>query len=63
MSTRWPGGVISATAPTVVGPTDGEGGSAPGIWTMDQADFYIANGTWPLPLIPKQLWDGIQPER
>ena len=47
MTTRWPGGIIRATAPTVVGPTFGEGGSTSGIWTKDQADYYIANSTWP----------------
>ena len=47
----YPGSIISQTAPTVTGPTGGEGGSASGIWTIEQADYYIANGTWPLPLI------------
>jgi alpha-tubulin suppressor-like RCC1 family protein len=56
MSTRWPGGIVSSVAPTVVGPTGGEGGSAPGIWTLEQADYYIANGTWPLPLIGRNLF-------
>lgn len=56
MSERWPGGIISATAPVVTGPTGGEGGSAPGIWTMDQANYYIANGQWPLPTIAGGLY-------
>ena len=56
MSTKFPGGVISKTAPTVVGPVGGEGGSAPGVWTLDQAEWYISQGLWPKPLIPKQLW-------
>ena len=33
MSGKWPGGIISKTAPTVTG---GEFGSASGIWTLDQ---------------------------
>ena len=53
MSGKWPGGVISKTAPTVTGPTDGEGGSASGIWTLDQAADYEKQGLWPLPVLPK----------
>ena len=56
MSTKFPGGVISKTAPTVVGPVGGEGGSAPGVWTLDQAEWYISQGLWPKPILPKQLW-------
>ena len=56
MSGKWPGGVISKTAPTVTGPTDGEGGSASGIWTLDQAADYTKQGLWPLPVQPKQAW-------
>jgi alpha-tubulin suppressor-like RCC1 family protein len=55
MSGKWPGGVISKTAPTVTGPTDGEGGSASGIWTLDQAADYEKQGLWPKPLIAKEL--------
>lgn len=47
MSDRYPGGIISATAPEPVGPTDGEGGSAPGVWTMEQASYYEGVGQWP----------------
>ena len=47
MSGKWPGGIISKTAPTVTGPTDGEGGSASGIWTLDQAADYEKQGLWP----------------
>ena len=53
MSGKWPGGVISKTAPTVTGPTDGEGGSASGIWTLDQVADYEKQGLWPLPVLPK----------
>jgi len=56
MSGKWPGGIISKTAPTVVGPTDGEGGSASGIWTLDQAADYEKQGLWPKPPIPRELW-------
>ena len=56
MSTKYPGGIISKTVPTVVPPTNGEGGSASGVWTMDQAEYYIANGTWPLPIKQGGLW-------
>ena len=48
MSGKWPGGFINKTAPTVVGPTDGEGGSASGIWTLDQVADYEARGLWPM---------------
>ena len=43
MSQRYPGGVISKSAPVVVGPTGSppEGGSAPGIWTLEQAAGYL----------------------
>jgi len=56
MSGKWPGGIISKTAPTVTGPTDGEGGSASGIWTLDQAADYEKQGLWPKPVIPRELW-------
>ena len=32
MSPRFKGGVVSATPPTITGPTGGEGGSASGVW-------------------------------
>ena len=35
MSSRFKGGVVSATPPTITAPTDGEGGSTSGIWDMD----------------------------
>lgn len=56
MSGKWPGGFIKKTAPTVVGPTDGEGGSASGIWTLDQAADYESRGLWPMPIIQKPMW-------
>ena len=57
MSGKWPGGIISKTAPTVVGPTAGYGGSASGIWTLDQAADYEKQGLWPKPTWPGgELW-------
>ena len=56
MSGKWPGGIISKTAPTVTGPTGGEGGSASGIWTLDQVADYEKQGLCPKPGIPRGLW-------
>jgi len=58
MSQRYPGGLINRSAPVVVGPTGSppEGGSAPGIWTLEQAAGYIKQGLWPRPPIPRQLF-------
>jgi hypothetical protein len=50
MSTRWPGSLISPTAPVPTG--GGAQDSAPGVWTIDQADQYIATQTWPGTGIP-----------
>ena len=55
MSQKYPGGIINKTAPVTVGPVDGEGGSAPGVWTLEQALALQKQGLWPKPLIPKQL--------
>jgi alpha-tubulin suppressor-like RCC1 family protein len=56
MSGKWPGGFINKTAPTVVGPVDGEGGSASGIWTLDQAADYESRGLWPMPVLDAELY-------
>lgn len=56
MSKRYPGGIINRSAPVVVGPVDGEGGSAPGVWTLEQAGYYTKLNTWPKPIIPKALY-------
>ena len=56
MSDRYPGGLIRKTPPTITPPTGGEGGSASGIWTMDQVAYYIKEGTWPLPLLPRYFY-------
>ena len=54
MTFRYKGGVISATAPTITPPVNGEGGTASGVWTLEQ-QFQNA-GNWPKPVIQKQLW-------
>jgi alpha-tubulin suppressor-like RCC1 family protein len=56
VSQKYPGGLITKSPPATVGPVDGEGGSAPGVWTLDQATALIKQGLWPKPLIPRQLW-------
>jgi hypothetical protein len=45
MADRFPGGVISKTPPTVVAPVDGEGGSASGVWTLDEVLGYEKAGS------------------
>ena len=56
MSGKWPGGFITKTAPTVVGPVDGEGGSASGVWTLDQVADYEKQGLWPKPILDAELY-------
>ena len=58
MSGKWPGGFIKKTAPTVVGPTDPTlgGGSASGIWTLDQAADYEKQGLWPKPIVLQEMY-------
>ena len=56
MADRFPGGVISKTPPTVVAPVDGEGGSASGVWTLDEVLGYEKAGAWPKPPIPQELY-------
>ena len=46
MSTKYPGGIIKAT---VTPPTTS---SAPGIWTLEQAAYWIKQGSWPFPAKP-----------
>jgi alpha-tubulin suppressor-like RCC1 family protein len=54
MSMRFKGGVISATAPTITAPVDGEGGTASGMWTLETQ---LQNaGSWPKPVLLKELW-------
>jgi len=56
MSDRYPGGLIRKTPPTITPPVDGEGGSASGIWTMDQVAYYIKEGTWPQKVFSRELY-------
>jgi len=56
VSQQYPGGFITKSPPATVGPVDGEGGSAPGVWTLDQAMALNKQGLWPKPPLPKQLW-------
>lgn len=56
MSDRYPGGLIRKTPPTITPPVDGEGGSASGIWTMDQVAYYIKEGTWPQKVLSRELY-------
>lgn len=54
MSMRYPGGVISATPPTITPPVDGEGGSASGTWTLQTQ---LQNSAiWPKPTLPRELY-------
>jgi alpha-tubulin suppressor-like RCC1 family protein len=56
VSQQYPGGFITKSPPATVGPVDGEGGSAPGVWTLDQAMTLNKQGLWPKPVLPRQLW-------
>ena len=56
MSTKFPGGLVRSSGPTIVGPVGGEGGSAPGVWTLEQASYYVKQGLWPLPVRDKPLF-------
>ena len=46
MSTKYPGGIISKTAPVPTGPF--ENGTAPGVWTLEQQAEFVRQGIWPL---------------
>ena len=56
MSQKYPGGIISKTAPVTVGPVDGEGGSAPGVWTLTQALELNKQNLWPKPPVQGELY-------
>ena len=57
MSSRFKGGVVSATPPTITAPTDGEGGSTSGIWGMDNVVQEEGGSTWPKPdFAGRGLW-------
>jgi hypothetical protein len=46
MSTKYPGGIISKTAPVPTGPY--ENGTAPGVWTLEQQAEFVRQGIWPI---------------
>jgi hypothetical protein len=46
MSQKYPGGIISKTAPVPTGPY--ENGTAPGIWTLEQQAEFVKQGIWPI---------------
>lgn len=56
MSDRYPGGLIRKTPPTITPPVGGEGGSAPGVWTLEQASYYTKTGVWPQKFLPRELY-------
>jgi len=56
VSQQYPGGFITKSPPATVGPVNGEGGSAPGVWTLDQAMALNKQGLWPKPIIQGELW-------
>jgi alpha-tubulin suppressor-like RCC1 family protein len=53
---KYPGRVLSKTPPTITPPVDGEGGSAPGVWTLSEALENQKAGTWPKPPLPRELY-------
>tara|TARA_R100001129_G_scaffold145288_1_gene106576 strand:- start:992 stop:2266 length:1275 start_codon:yes stop_codon:yes gene_type:complete len=56
MSKKWPGGIINKTAPTITAPTDGEGGSTSGIWTISEVMVHEKADNWPKPNKKRELW-------
>ena len=47
MSSKYPGGIISKTAPTPSGPYSDS--TAPGVWTLEQQAYWQKLGQWPIP--------------
>lgn len=45
MSKKYPGGIITKSPATPTGPY--QTGTAPGVWTMDQASYWIKQNLWP----------------
>ena len=60
MSSKFPGGLITKSPAATVGAADAgfglEGGSAPGIWSLDQAMALKKAGVWPARPKEKYLW-------
>ena len=52
----FPGKLITKTAITTVGPTDGEGGSASGIWTISEAATKKQQNLWPARTLDRYLY-------
>lgn len=46
MSKKYPGGIITKSPATPTGPF--QTGSAPGVWTIDQATYWIKQDLWPI---------------
>lgn len=46
MSREWPGGVIRKTPVTPTGPY--QDGTAPGVWTLDQMNYWLKQNLWPI---------------
>ena len=46
MSQRWPGGIVRSTPVTPTGPF--QMGTAPGMWTVEQANYWLKQGLWPI---------------
>jgi len=53
---RYTGGVLSATEPTIASPTNGEGGTASGVWSMSSVFSEEGGGTWPKRPLLKELY-------
>ena len=60
MSSKFPGGLITKSPAATVGAADFgfglEGGSAPGIWSLDQAMALRKAGAWPTRTKEKYFW-------
>jgi hypothetical protein len=46
MSQRYPGNIVRATPLTPTGPL--QTGAASGVWTLDQAQYWLRQGLWPI---------------
>ena len=46
MSREWPAGIIRKTPVTPTGPL--ASGTAPGVWTLDQMNYWLKQGLWPI---------------
>lgn len=55
MSQKYLGGVISRSGPEIIPPVEGAGGTAPGVWTVEQAMQLDKENRWPVPPPPPIL--------